>query len=43
MRLKEQKVISEVEMYRASDRPMELTMNIKGFSLEREGGKILGD
>ncbi len=44
LKLKEEGLISELEMYRASDKPHELSMNLKGIALSgHESRKILGD
>ncbi|MBI4388026.1 MAG: PilT/PilU family type 4a pilus ATPase [Candidatus Omnitrophica bacterium] len=41
--LKEQSLISEVEMYRASDKPQELSLKMRGFSFGNQGSnKIIG-
>lgn len=43
MKLKDDGLISELEMYRASDRPNELSMSMRGFAMESQGGKIIGE
>ncbi len=43
IQLKEQGLISELEMFRASDKPQELSMNMRGIEFGGGGGKIIGD
>ncbi len=43
MKLKEEGLISELDMYRASERPHELAMTARGIVTESAGGKILGE